>query len=254
MQLINKNIVITGVARGLGRAMALRLAEQGANIIGVDLHEEKLNETIALCNKRGTQNKAYLANISDETSVVGLFNQIAMDYTSIDGLINNAGIVRDALLVKYDREGHFVSKKSFDDWNAVINTNLTGVFLCTRECVCKMIEAHVKGIVINISSISRAGNVGQTNYTAAKAGVAAITVTWAKELARYGIRVAGIAPGFIATEMVETMKPELIERVKETIPLRRMGTADEIAHTVQFIFENDYITGRVIECDGGLRI
>jgi 3-oxoacyl-[acyl-carrier protein] reductase len=109
-------------------------------------------------------------------------------------------------------------------------------------------------VILNISSLSRAGNMGQTNYSAAKAGVAAMTVTWAKELARYGIRAAGIAPGFIATEMVASMKPDALEKMTAGIPLRRLGTPEEIGHTAVYIFENDYLTGRIIEMDGGIRI
>ncbi len=132
--------------------------------------------------------------------------------------------------------------------------NLTGVFLCTREVAAKMIELKSQGAIVNISSISRAGNMGQANYSAAKAGVAADTVVWAKELARYGIRVAGVAPGFIETEMTLSMKPEALDKMTAGIPLRRMGKPEEIAHSVAYIFENDYYTGRILELDGGLRL
>jgi 3-oxoacyl-[acyl-carrier protein] reductase len=117
-----------------------------------------------------------------------------------------------------------------------------------------MIKLGTKGVILNISSVSKSGNVGQTNYSAAKAGVAAMTVTWAKELARYGIRSAAIAPGFIATEMVASMKPEALQKMAEGIPLHRLGEPDEIGHTAIYIFENDYFTGRVIEMDGGIRL
>ncbi|WP_297831400.1 SDR family oxidoreductase, partial [Pseudomonas sp.] len=126
--------------------------------------------------------------------------------------------------------------------------------LCTREVAAKMIELKNQGAIINISSISRAGNVGQSNYSAAKAGVAAATVTWAKELARYGIRVAAIAPGFIETEMTLGMKPEALEKMTAGIPLKRMGKPEEIAHSAAYILENDYFSGRILELDGGLRI
>jgi 3-oxoacyl-[acyl-carrier protein] reductase len=117
-----------------------------------------------------------------------------------------------------------------------------------------MIETKSQGVIVNISSISRAGNIGQSNYSAAKAGVVSLTVTWAKELARYGIRVAAIAPGFIETEMTKSIKPQVLKHIESSIPLARMGKPDEIAHAVQFILENDYFSGRVIEVDGGLRI
>jgi 3-oxoacyl-[acyl-carrier protein] reductase len=132
--------------------------------------------------------------------------------------------------------------------------NLTGTFLCGREAAQRMIESGSKGVIINISSISRAGNMGQTNYAASKAGVQAMAVAWAKELARYGIRAAAIAPGFINTEMVAGMKESAREKLTSGIPLRRMGEPDEIAKTVEFIFQNDYISGRCIDVDGGLRL
>jgi len=143
---------------------------------------------------------------------------------------------------------------SLAQWQAVIDVNLTGVFLCTREVAAKMIELKNEGAIVNISSISRAGNMGQANYSAAKAGVAADTVVWAKELARYGIRVAGVAPGFIETEMTASMKPEALEKMTSGIPLKRMGKPAEIAHSVAYILENDYYTGRILELDGGLRL
>jgi 3-oxoacyl-[acyl-carrier protein] reductase len=253
MNVQNKTVVITGAAQGLGRAMALELAERGAQIAAVDLNLEKLKATVAACEALGVKAKAYTANISNEEQVCTLFNAIDEDFSGIDVLVNNAGIVRDGFLVKY-KDGEYVSKMSLDDFNAVIQVNLAGVFLCGREAACKMINRQSGGVIVNISSISRSGNIGQTNYTAAKAGVAGMTVTWAKELARYGIRVAAIAPGFIETEMTAGMKPEALLKVCQTIPLNRLGKPQEIASSVRFIIENDYFTGRIIECDGGLRL
>ncbi len=178
--------------------------------------------------------------------------QVVNDFGALHGLVNNAGILRDGLLLKV-KDGQ-VSKMSLAQWQAVIDVNLTGVFLCTREVAAKMVELKCEGAIVNISSISRAGNMGQTNYSAAKAGVASATVVWAKELARYGIRVAGVAPGFIETEMVASMKPEALEKMTAGIPLRRMGKPLEIAQAVAFIFENDYYSGRILELDGGLRL
>jgi 3-oxoacyl-[acyl-carrier protein] reductase len=143
---------------------------------------------------------------------------------------------------------------SLQEWQSVIDVNLTGVFLCGREAATKMIENNTQGVIINIASLSKAGNMGQTNYSAAKAGVDAMTVTWAKELSRYGIRTGGIAPGFIATEMVAGMKPEALEKLSAGIPLKRLGKPEEIGITAQYIIENDYFNGRTIEMDGGMRI
>ena len=143
---------------------------------------------------------------------------------------------------------------SLANWQAVIDVNLTGVFLCTRAAAEQMVTAKQGGLIINISSISRGGNMGQSNYSAAKAGVAAMTVTWAKEFARYGIRVNTISPGFIGTEMVRSMKPEALSKLQAMIPAGRIGEPDEIAHSVQFLVENDFVNGRNIEIDGGMRL
>ncbi len=252
MQLHEKVVVITGGAQGLGKAMALALADQGAHLALIDRNGETLESAAAECRARGVTVRTYLADIAAESDVEQVFGRIADDFGHIDALINNAGIIRDGLLIK-QKDG-VTEKLKLSDWQKVIDVNLTGVFLCGREAALQMVNRGNAGCIINISSISRKGNIGQSNYAAAKAGVAAMTVTWAKELARYNIRVAGIAPGFIATDMTASMKPEVIAKIESGIPLKRMGKPDEIARTVLFILENDYITGRVIEVDGGLRL
>jgi len=185
---------------------------------------------------------AYLADAANEDSVVDALDQVTADFGRLDGLINNA------------KDGQVVSKMTLAQWQAVIDVNLTGVFLCAREAAQRMINLAVGGVIVNVSSISRAGNAGQTNYSAAKAGVAAMTVVWAKELARYGIRVGAVAPGFIRTPMVAGMKPEALAKITSPIPLGRLGEPEEIAHAVGFIFENDLFTGRCVEVDAGLRM
>jgi 3-oxoacyl-[acyl-carrier protein] reductase len=225
MDLQNKVVAVTGGGQGLGLTMALELASKGAKLALVDLNSEKLEKAVQQCKDAGGDAKAYIANVADEQQVEALFDDIVNDFGTLDGIINNAGIVRDGMLVKV-KDGQIVKKMSLADWQSVIDVNLTGVFLCGREAAAKFIELGVEGVIINISSISRAGNMGQSNYSAAKAGVAAMTVTWAKELARYGIRSMAIAPGM----------------------------PQEVAHTAAFIFDNDYLTGRVIETDGGIRI
>ncbi|WP_044423009.1 SDR family oxidoreductase [Pseudomonas syringae group genomosp. 3] len=255
MELKDKLIIITGGGQGLGRAMAEYLAGKGANLALVDLNQEKLDQAVAACVALGVKARAYLCNVANEEQVVDTVNKVAEDFGAVHGLVNNAGILRDGLLVKV-KDGE-MTKLSLAQWQAVIDVNLTGVFLCTREVAAKMIEQKSQGAIINISSISRAGNIGQTNYSAAKAakaGVAAATVTWARELARYGIRVAGVAPGFIETEMTASMRPEALEKMTSAIPLKRMGKPDEIAHSVAYILENDYFSGRILELDGAMRI
>ncbi len=178
---------------------------------------------------------------------------MSTDLGRIDGVINNAGITSDGLLAKV-QDGRVRKKMSVDDFLKVIAVDLRGVFLCGREAAVHMIEGGNGGVIINISSISRAGNVGQTNYSAAKAGVAAMTVTWAKELACYNIRVAGIAPGFCDTRLVAKMSPRIRDRMISTIPLKRLANPDEIADAALFILQNDYYSGRILEIDGGLRL
>ncbi len=257
MNISGKVIVITGGAQGLGLEMALFLAERGANLALIDLDEDKLARAVDLCGPATRDNNAearfYLANVADEDQVASVFEQIVFDFGTLHGLINNAGITRDSLLLK-TRDGVVEKRMSLSQWQSVIDVNLTGVFLCGREAATKMVETGTEGVIINIASISKAGNVGQTNYSAAKAGVESMAVTWAKELARYGIRTAAIAPGFIETDMVASMKPEVLEMMTGQIPLRRMGKPAHIAQTVGFILQNDYISGRTIEVDAGLRI
>ncbi len=252
MNIQNKVIVITGAARGLGAAMAKRLAGQGAKLALVDLDADSMADAAAAC-EGAAKVRTYGANVANEDQVVALFNNIVADFGSLDGLVNNAGITRDALLIKY-KDGELVSKMSLDQWQMVIDVNLTGVFLCGREAAEHMARLGNGGVIINISSISRAGNVGQSNYSATKSGVEAMAVTWAKELARYGIRTGAVAPGFINTEMVAAMPDSAKEKIASMVPLRRMGESDEIAQAVQFIFENDYFSGRLIEVDGALRL
>jgi 3-oxoacyl-[acyl-carrier protein] reductase len=253
MQLGKKAVVITGAARGIGRAMALAFAERGAQVALVDRDAAALEEARVECESRGARAKGYVMDVTDESQVVRTFDAVAADFRRFDVLVNNAGITRDALLVKA-QDGAIHAKMSLAQWQAVIDVNLTGVFLCGREAAERMIHCGNGGLVVNISSISREGNPGQTNYSAAKAGVAAMTVVWAKELARYGIRVAAIAPGFCATDILGAMKPEMVDRVKAAVPLKRLGEPAEIAATAVFIAENDFVTGRVIEVDGGLRL
>lgn len=259
MQLENKVIVVTGGGRGLGRIIASTLAQDGAHLALVDVDADGLEQSKAVCESAGGQARTYAVDISDENAVEQLFDDVVADFSRVDGLVNNAGITRDGLLVK-TKDGAVVRKMSAAHWDQVIAVNLRGVFLCGREAAVKMIEqsatnatAESSGVIVNISSISRAGNIGQTNYAAAKAGVAAMTTTWAGELSRYGIRVAAVAPGFCNTPMVAAMKPEMIDRMTQDIPVGRLGEPEEIGQSVRFIFNNDFVNGRVIEVDGGMR-
>jgi len=253
MDLKGRVIAITGAARGIGRAVANELAAAGAHLALIDLNEDDVQQTLADCTARGSRVLTIGANVSDENQVTAAFERIAHGLGRLDGLVNNAGILRDAMLVKA-RDGTVSGKMSLDEWRAVIDVNLTGVFLCGREAAAHMINSGNGGVIINMSSISRAGNPGQSNYAAAKAGVAAMTVVWARELARYGIRVGALAPGATRTPILDGMRPEMLEKMLVPVPLHRLAEAAEIAHAARFIFENDYFNGRVLEIDGGLRL
>ena len=253
MKIKGSIIAITGAAGGLGAAMAQRLAKQGARLALLDFNPDLLEKVGKDLGLPEEDIQTIACDVSDEAQVDDAFKAIGERFGGLDLLVNNAGITRDALMMKF-RDGEVQSRMSLADWNAVIAVNLTGVFLCTRAAVEQMIKAGKGGQIINISSISRGGNMGQSNYSAAKAGVAALTVTWAKEFARYGIRVNTISPGFIGTEMVRSMKPEALAKLQAMIPAGRIGEPDEIAHTVQYLVENDFVNGRNIEVDGGMRL
>ena len=253
MDLKGKNVVVTGGGQGLGLAMALEFAKAGANLSLIDINEGPLKEAVTQCQAHSVKATSYVCNVAKEDEVISVFNAIEEDHELIHGLINNAGILRDGLLLKM-KDGEIQKRMSLAEWQAVIDVNLTGVFLCGREAATRMAENQVAGCIINISSISKSGNAGQTNYSAAKAGVSAMATVWAKELARYGIRAAAIAPGFIATEMVASMKPEALEKMSSGIPLKRLGEPSEVARAARFILENDYFSGRVLELDAALRL
>ncbi len=251
MILENTVVVITGAAGGLGQAMAHRLAKQGARLALLDLQAESLDK---LADELGREKALpIVCGVTDEAQVDAAMAQVREHFGRFDVLVNNAGITRDALFLKF-KDGELVSRMSLANWQQVIDVNLTGVFLCGRAGAEQMIRAGNGGVLVNISSISRHGNMGQTNYSATKAGVEAMSVAWAKELARFGVRSASISPGFIGTEMVRSMKPEALEKMCQSIPASRLGEPDEIAATVQFIIENDYISGRDFAIDGGLRL
>lgn len=250
MELKQSVIAITGAGRGLGQMMAITLAHAGTELALIDVDEDALVDTKKQCNMLGVKALSYGVDITKENDVERVFSDIVTDFGQLNGLVNNAGILRDGLLVKV-KEGE-VSKLSLEQFNSVINVNLTGTFLCGRETALQMINGGHKGVIINISSVARAGNIGQSNYAASKAAVATLAMTWGKELARYGIRAAAIAPGVIETDMTRQMKPVARERLEKMVPVGRMGQAQEIAETVKFIFENEYVNARVFEVDGGI--
>lgn len=253
MQLEGSVIAITGAAQGLGRAMAQEVAQQGASVALIDMQEGPLEQAVKELRSLGVKAEYYVVNVTNEAEVEVAFADIGMDFGQLNGLINSAGIMRDGMLLKV-KEGKVVSKMSKEQFQSVLDVNVTGTFLCGREAAKQMIESKSDGVIINISSVSRAGNMGQTNYSASKAAVATMTVSWAKELARFGIRTGCIAPGLVETAMAAQMRPEMREAFLNTVPMRRLAEVEELAHTARYIFENDYFTGRTIELDGGTRV
>jgi 3-oxoacyl-[acyl-carrier protein] reductase len=247
MEIAGKKVVITGGGRGMGRKFAEDLQQLGAQPHVLDVIEENLADLKEQTGIPGT-----ILDVTNEADVEAFFDKYAAEHGAPDVLVNNAGITADGLFVKM-KEGE-TKKFPMSNWEKVLSVNLTGVFLCGREAAAQMLKQDVAGVIINISSICRSGNLGQTNYSATKSAIDAMTVTWAKELARYGIRVGAIAPGYIKTEMVANIRQDVLDKIVANIPVGRLGEMSEISRTVQFIIANDFFTGRVIEVDGGMRI
>lgn len=252
MDIKGNRFLITGGASGMGRHFTLALARDGADVAFCDLNEEAIAEVVAAGESLPGKVVGFTANVAVEEDVVALIKDAAEALGGLDGIVNNAGIIRDGMLVKKDRRTGEIKKLSMKKWQQVIDVNLTGVFLCAREFAAYAVENGTKGVIVSISSISRHGNIGQSNYSAAKSAIVAMTKLWAGELARYGIRTGAIAPGFTNTPILQGMRPEVLEKMVIPVPLRRIGEPEEMYMTVKFIIENDYFTGRTIDVDGGL--
>jgi len=252
MRLEDTKVIVTGAAQGLGRHYAQRLCEAGGQVAAGDIKEDALasllEETKGLPGKVVTR-KLDVASEADVGAFVDWAHG-AMD--GLNGLINNAGILRDGLLVKKDRETGAVKKLSAEQWQAVIDVNLTGATFMVRDVVAKMVETGQKGVIVNMSSIARYGNRGQSNYSAAKAALAANTRTWCAEFANFGIRVGAVAPGMVETPMTQGMKQKARDALVSAIPVGRIGVPEDIWKAVQFIIECEYFNGRTIDVDGGL--
>jgi 3-oxoacyl-[acyl-carrier protein] reductase len=253
MHLNERVVAVTGGGRGIGKAIATAFAARGAHVALIDVNGEDLEQASADLAALDVRVHTSVANVAKEDEVAQALAAAIAELGRLDVMVNNAGITRDAQLIKV-KDGAVTGKMSLAQWQAVIDVDLTGVFLCAREAAEHMVRRGSGGVIISVSSISRAGNFGQTNYSAAKAGVAAMTVVWAKELARYGIRTGCIAPGFTRTEILSSMTPETLEEVTAPVPLKRLGLPEEIAHAAVFIAENDFFSGRCLDVDGGLRL
>jgi 3-oxoacyl-[acyl-carrier protein] reductase len=250
MELSQVRALVTGGAHGMGRCFVQQLAAAGAEVFFCDIDAEAVAGTAEALGVQGT-----VADVSDEADVARMFDEAQEAIGPVNVLINNAGIIRDGLLVKKDRHTGELIPLPKSKWDMVLAVNLTGPFLCMREFAMRAIDQGLeRSVAVNISSITRAGNMGQSNYSATKAGLVADTTLWARELARYGVRVGAVAPGYIATPMVASMRPEVLAKVLEPVPLRRLGEPEEIWQAVRFVIECEYFTGRVLEVDGGMRL
>jgi 3-oxoacyl-[acyl-carrier protein] reductase len=246
MQLKDMKMIVTGGAQGMGAHFAKRLLEAGAQVAVGDVNEAALEALPMGIHRRKL-------DVSNEADVVAFVDWAATQMKGLNGLINNAGIIRDGLLVKKDKATGQVVKMSTEQFLAVVNVNLTGATLMVREVVAKMVATEQRpGVIVNMSSIARHGNRGQSNYVAAKAALAANTVTWAREFAGFGVRVGAVAPGMVETSMTAGMNQKALAAFVEKIPVGRIGQPEDIWLAVKFIVECDYFTGQTIDVDGGI--
>ena len=250
MRLDEVRAIVTGAASGLGRCFSMELARNGAFVAAVDSNLSGLEQLKT--ESHGLKGEIFVTqvDVTHESSVVLFMNKISEKFGGINVLVNNAGILRDGPLAK--KEGGWTRKLPTAVWKQVIDVNLTAPYFLAREMTADALQREQNGgLIVNISSLSRVGNPGQSNYAASKAGLDACTRTWALELAPYGIRVAGIAPGLVDTPMLDQLSEETRNALIAGIPLQRIGTPYEIWLALKFIIECDYFSGRVIEVDGG---
>ncbi|MFO7889100.1 MAG: 3-oxoacyl-[acyl-carrier-protein] reductase [bacterium] len=244
IDLKGKKAIVTGAARGIGKSIVLTLAKNGCDVIVADLNEESARSTASEVRKQGVNAYAFKVDVADIEQVKWLIKQSYEKFSTIDILINNAGITRDKLLMRMSEQ----------DWDLVLQVNLKGAFNCTKQVVRKMIKQS-SGKIINISSVVGVmGNAGQSNYAASKAGLIGFTRSIAKELGGRNIQVNAIAPGYIETEMTDNLSQDVKNSYIKQIPMNRGGTPEEVAKTVLFLASSlsDYITGQVIHVDGGM--
>lgn len=245
MKLAGKIAVVTGAGRGIGRAIAVSLAEAGAKVIvNYSRSQEAAEQVVAQIRDAQGEAVAVQADVSDPEQVTILFARAQEQFGRLDILVNNAGVTRDKLLLRM----------TVEDWDAVLNTNLRGAFLCAKAVAPAMLKQRA-GVIVNVGSVvGRVGAAGQANYSASKAGLVGLTKSLARELGSRSVRVNAVAPGFIETEMTGVLKAEYRETILKQIPLNRFGTAEDVARVVTFLCSPDaaYVQGEVITIDGGL--
>jgi 3-oxoacyl-[acyl-carrier protein] reductase len=244
MRLKGKSALITGAAQGIGKDIALGMAREGANIAIADVNIESAQSTSQEVNSLGVKSIALKLDVSNQDSVTETFKTFIEEFNTLDILVNNAGITRDGVLLRMKEE----------DWDAVLNINLKGSFLCSKEAI-KIMRKQRSGKIISISSVvAFMGNPGQANYSSSKAGLIGLTKTIAKEYASRGIRANAVAPGFIQTAMTDVLSDEVKDEMKKSIPLGQFGSPEDVTNAVIFLSskEADYITGQVIHVNGGM--
>lgn len=244
MELKGQVVMITGGARGIGKAIAEKFAAKGADLVIADVSLETADETAKELSQRGIRAKAAKLDVSKSAEVATVFEETVKDFGRVDILVNNAGITRDGLLLRMKEE----------DWDLVLSINLKGVFLCTKEAVKVMVKQRY-GRIVNIASVvAFMGNPGQANYSASKAGIIGLTKTTAREYANRGITANAVAPGFISTAMTDALSENIRQEMLKSIPIGKFGSVDDVASAVTFFAgpENGYITGQVIHVNGGM--
>ncbi|MEM6822774.1 MAG: 3-oxoacyl-ACP reductase FabG [Verrucomicrobiota bacterium] len=246
MKLTDQVAIVTGASRGIGKAIALQLANAGCHVAGISRSEQSANQISSEVEAYGVKYRGYAVDVSSSEEVQAAVDSIIKEFKTVDILVNNAGITRDTLLMRM----------SDDDWNSVIQTNLSGAFYWIKAVTRPMMKAR-KGRIINISSvIGLHGNAGQVNYASAKAGIIGMTKSVAKELASRGITCNAVCPGFIQTDMTDALDEEMKKTLLEQIPLKRLGNADDVANLTAFLCSDGagYVTGQALTVDGGLFI
>jgi len=247
MELINKKIMVTGGCSGIGRELVEKLIAEGSLVGILDINKSAFSEI----EKISPNVYCMECDITNPSSVEDSVEKFHKLHGSIDILVNNAGILYSSPLVGITLQG--LKKHGYKEWTKVIDTNLNSLFYVTSNVVEKMLEQRVKGVIVNISSVCSAGNAGQSAYSAAKAGVNALTSTWSKELSSIGIRVVGISPGYIDTSSTrKALSVSNIQNIRQEIPLKRLAQVSEIIDAILFVIKNDYFNGKILEIDGGL--
>jgi len=246
MRLQNKVCIITGAAQGIGLATALKFAAEGAIVIACDVKVAAVAEAVAQLRATGAQAQGYPLNVTDREQVDAMVASVKAQFGRIDVLVNNAGITKDARL----------QKMTLEQFDAVIDVNLRGVFHCAQAVADTMV-AQGAGVILNASSVVGIyGNFGQTNYAAAKFGVIGFTKTWARELGPKGVRVNAVAPGFVETPILSTIPDKVLDHMREQVPLKRLGRPEEIANVYAFLASDEasYVNGAVLEVSGGMTV